>query len=476
MFVWKDDLYDVPISQIKKEIYSTSYNGIVFVEHDWKQLKKSMEWYERQCNLCGYNQEVILREINLKRLAGSNMSPFTREQQLYLSSHVRSPIEEVPVKAVDNISYLSIYEKFNRRIPYIIGIDPAEGLSEDNNAMIVINPFTYKVVAEYKCPYISPKEFANFIVKMMDDKCPRSLLVIESNRGRELIQRISDTHYRNRIWYDADRMNQLLSEKTDKYGGIPNSVLNRKVQGFVTSTKSRNLLFGCLENMVMENIDCIYSEHLVNEILTLIRKPTGKIEAAPGEHDDCVMAYLIGLYVYLNASNLEEFGVSRRMRSPDEEHVREKEDERSYRARVRSQMSEIPEQYRGIFEDFLKERDPLRDARDYAAEMAQAQEQEDFLRNKYDPRYRGATGSFQGEDEISFDRQIYDAEEEPKVGMPFMHMGGRQRLYNKEEDYGYDVGPVDLLSQAERDSFEMGIFRGNFREDPENQFDPDDWV
>lgn len=489
MFMWNDRLFDEPIERLKKEIYSTNYNGIVYVEHTWQQLKRSVEWYERQCNLCSYNQEVILREINLQRLAGSSMSPFSREQQLYLSSHIRKPKEEIDIHTDDTLSTIELYEKFDRRVPYIIGIDPAEGLSEDNNAMVIINPFTYNVAAEYKCPYISPKDFSKMVVSFMDRYCPHALLVVESNRGREFLQRISDSHYRSRIWYDRDRMNQLLSEKTDKYGGIPNSVLSRKVQGFVTGPKSRNLLFGCLESMVMEHIDAIFSKNLVNEMLTLIRKPnTGKIEAAPGEHDDTVMAYLIALYVYLNASNLEEFGISRRMRRPGEEVEKTVETEDMYRSRVKGALDSIPEEYRGIFEDFVRERNQVTDARQYAKELRKAEQaQRDF--------YIGRRSMGVDDDEIALDKFMgRDAREkapEPTLGMQYYQMGrnlqGAQYRSPFDEDETILTGDIpDSFSEQDRASFEQGIFNMNHHssdidpygndDDDRYHFDPDDWV
>ena len=476
MMVWDDHMFDEPISQLKAQLKSTNYNGVMFIEHTWKQLKKSMAWYEFQCNLCGYDQEVILREINLQRLAGSSLSPFTREQQLYLSSHKHRPIERIPVKTLDTISYLDIYEKFDKRIPYIFGIDPAEGLQEDNNALIVINPFTYKIAAEYKCPYISPKDFAAFLVDFMMTRCPRALLVVEANRGRELLQRLSDSPFQNRVWYDADRMNHLLSEKHDAYGGIPNSVLTRKTQGFITGPKSRSLLFGLLERMVMENIDCIFSENLVNECLTLIRKPTGRIEAAPKEHDDCVMAYLIGLYVYLNASNLEEFGVSRRMRQPDEPAVQVKESEEEFRSRVRNAIPNIPDQYRGIFADFLAERDPIQDARDYEKEIRQQQYEQDMFERRNRSMMQ-TINPLMDSDEIPFEAQGFDTTQ-PRYMQGYRPMGYQHQTYNRD-DGGYLTGSMpggDHLSEAERDAYEREIFNLNFQDVDQPLFNPEDYV
>ena len=475
MFVWNDKYYDTPIDELKAEIYSTRWNSIVFVEFNWQQLKRDMAWFERQCNLVAYNQEIILREVLLQRLAGSSLSPFTREQQLYLSSHKRKPIDEIDVRAKDVMSTVYLYEKFDRRVPYIIGVDPADGLAEDNNAMVIINPFTLKVAAEYKSPYIAPKDFSNFIVQFMDRNCPSALLVVEANRGRGLLERLSETHYRHRIWYDKDRMNHLLSEKTDKYGGIPQSTLARKVQGFVTGTHSRRLLFACLEEMVMENIDCIFTENLVNEILTLVRKPpTNKIEAAAGEHDDTVMAYLIALYVYLNATNLDEYGISRKMRAPGQEVEPEVETEREYRDRVRDSLGSIPEKYRSIFQEFIDERDPIRDAHDYAREIRQASAME---RRGMVPGVQGDYSMY-GDDEMSFDQSVELRKKEPqKLGMPFYQMGQNHRTYNGgDRDFVISDGP-DIFTEEDRIRFEQSIFRGNYdRRDDEMPFNIDDYV
>lgn len=467
MFVWNDRYYDEPISKIRKEVQSTRYNGFVFIEYSWKQLKKSMEWYEQQCNICAYNQEMILREINLERLAGSSQSPFTREQQLYLSSHKRKPISEVDVKAQDTLSICYIYEKMDRRIPYIIGIDPSDGLSEDNNAMIVINPLTYKVAAEYKCPYISPKNFSKFICDFMDRYCPHALIVVEANRGRDLLQRLTDSHYASRVWYDKDRMNQLLTTKTDQYGGIPQSTLARKVQGFVTGPKSRNYLFATLENMVMENIDCIYTENLVNEILTLIRKPTtGKIEAAQGEHDDCVMAYLIALYVYFNASNLGEFGISRHMRAPGSTIDPEVETEKDYRSRVRSSIAAIPDKYKGIFEDYLNERDPIKDAHQYAREIAQAQAQEKVRASRPFNVQNDGMESFEGK-----------GKKKGKNALPGYHSMGYQHMNQyapeeSEDEFSIGDDVTDIMDDDEYESFQRQVLASNFRSPEPSPFQP----
>lgn len=462
MFIWDDSMYDISLDLIKKEIHSPKYNGIVFIEHDWKMLKKDVHWYEQQCNLCSYNQEVILREILLQRLNGSSMSPFTREQQLYLSSHKRPPKDKIDIVNEDTISTIYLYEKLKRRIPYIIAIDPAPGLGEDNNAMVIINPRTRKVAAEYKTPYISSKMMCDTVVNLMDQFCPQGLIVVEANRGHGLMERFMETHYAHRVWYDPDRLNALLTVKTDKYGGMPRSTMTRKVQGFVTGTKSRNLLFQLLENLVNESIDLIYTENLVNEILTLIRKPTGKIEAAQSEHDDTVMAYLIGMYVLMNASNLEEYGLRRwEIDMEDLRQEMRKETEAEYRDRVKAALPMLDEKYRGIFEDFVAARDPIRDSREFARKRDEAQ--------KSGPQFMYRS-TMRDDGMVGFDEEEGMVESTRVIDRHTAFHGEPKQSADQEDEPFLNDG----FTAEDRAAFEDSIFGSNYDSTP--TFNPSDWV
>ena len=124
MLKWTDKMFDQPIDQIKKIINSPAYNRMIFIEHSWQQLKKSVEWYETQCSLVSYNLEVIMREIDLKRIHGSSNSPFKRNDLLYLMNHKKEPIEQVDYSK--NLCYINIYEKLRLNKVYILTIDPSE--------------------------------------------------------------------------------------------------------------------------------------------------------------------------------------------------------------------------------------------------------------------------------------------------------------------------------------------------------------
>lgn len=449
MLKWKDTMFDTPIEELKKALYSPAYNGIVFVEHNWKQLKRTMAWYEKQCNLVGYKQEVILREIELKRLHGSSLSPFTRDQQLYLASHVREPIMTVDLS--DCLAPIEIYEQLHRNYPYILGIDPSDGIGEDNNAFTLVNPYTLKPAAEFRCSYISPKKFFKMIVAFMDRYCPMCCIVIESNRGREMLQYFSDSRYRRQIWIDEDKLNQVLSVKTDKYGGVRQESLARKVQGLTTTGKTRDQMYNMLIEFVNEYIENLYSKYLVEDILNLIRKPNnGRIEAGPGMHDDNVMSFLFTIFVYRFAKNLYKYGIIPGAESP-EAKAKRVETRDDIKRKIASVMGNLPEEYRELFQDYLDERDDLQDAREYAQQVNQEQRRFD----------RFAAATLFDEDDNPFDPDKIEAE----------------RQKNLEQGY-YNYGPPgignDIPTDYDQEAFEKSIFDLNFQQNQE--FNIDDYI
>ncbi len=459
MLKWDDHMLDTPIDELIKIVRSPAYNGVVFVEHSWQQLKKPMAWYEKQCNLVGYKQEVILREIELKRLRGSSLSPFSREQQLYLASHVRKPKQSVDLTKI--LSPFQIYEDLHRNYPYILSIDPADGLGEDNNAVTLINPYTQRAAMEFKCSYISQKELYEVCSNFMDRFCPMAMVVIENNKGREVIQRFVDSKYRQNLWIDEDKLNQLLTQATDKYGGIKQQAAARKAQGLNTNPHTRKLMMQILEMMVNERIEDLYTDYIVSDILNLIRKPTtGKVEAGPGLHDDNIMSYLIGLCVYFNANNLEKWGIRRGMMDPNDrpraEDIPEAEQVKAIKRKIASAIDVIPEEYRDIFQSVLDSKDELQEARHVSSQIArEKQEQDAILRRLLNP----------GDDEVNpFSDEAIDEDRRRQLD---------KGLYN----FGPPGVGSDIPTEGDRSAFERQIFDLNFHEDSEQGgFNIDDWV
>lgn len=359
--IWEDKYLDMPINKLQGIIHGNKRNGFVYVEHTWKQLKKTERWYQRQCELVGYDQNTIAREIDLKRITGNEQNPLKKEHQSYISQNTEKPIARIDYSK--NLCPFYLYENLHREIPYIIIIDPAEGLGEDhdNNALIALNPYTLKTAIEYKSPFVTQPDLFVMLDKLLMNHIPRSLIIVENNKGRELINIIEKSAWVANMWYDQEKINEKIVSVTDEYGEAQKAAHLRRAWGFNTSPKSRPLLFSTLDVLVEEFIETLCTDFVAKDVLGLIKKPTGRIEAGKGEHDDCLMAKLIGHYVYNNA-NLEEWGIVRGAKAPVIDDKPKTEEENL--AELRKMLPNLPEDIRKLITQSM-EKNPITAANNY---------------------------------------------------------------------------------------------------------------
>lgn len=369
MVKWEERFFDEDINKFKKTVCDSEHNRVVFVEHSWQQLKKTMKWYEKQCGLLDGKPEDILREIGLQRISGSSNSPFSRETLIYLTRNKRQPIESIDIS--DNYSPIYFYEKINRTYPYIMSIDPAQALLQDRTAMVLINPYTLRVAAEFRSPSTAFPKFLKMIVKFLDEYCPKSMIVVENNRGHELLSMLEETKYRYQVWFNEDSFGKLEPERINKYGVHERAAIMRRYSGFTTDSHTRPMLFKILESMVEDRIDDLYTEFIVEEINSLILKTPTRIEHAPGKHDDVLFAYLIGLCVYFNASNLEDYGIKRGMKEPT---ITGNEDPQVLTQKMVGLMSKLPDDYKAMFLKAI-DKDPVAESEKYASQVQNASRQ-----------------------------------------------------------------------------------------------------
>lgn len=372
MLKWDDHMLDEPIDKLRKIINGPSYNRFVFVEHSWQQLKLPMEWYEEQCGLVSFDLETIMREIELKRIHGSNQSPFKREDLMYIMNHQKKPIDQVDYSK--NLCPIKIYQKLRLNKPYIMAIDPSEGLAADNNAMTLIDPVTQEPVAEFESPYISQPDFCRLLVKFLDDRCPKSMIIIENNKGRELINCFLETRYKYQVYYDDGKLLDKVVDKHDLRGQLVKEAYERRAYGISTTKANRWQYYGILENLMEERKNILVTPNLVRDICGLIRKPSGKVEAGPKAHDDSIMSYLIGLYVFYNAEyeKLQEYGISRGMTDDYSDYDEEtgKLTEEGTLNKLKNLLPSLPENMKQVVLAALRRKDPVTEANHYYQEVA----------------------------------------------------------------------------------------------------------
>lgn len=87
--------------------------------------------------------------------------------------------------------------------------------------------------------------------------------------------------------------------------GYPNQYVRRRDEGgaagwklgFLTTSATRPVILAGLVEVVREHVDWLEDRDTIEELMSFVRSSRGRMEAAGGAHDDCVMALAIGYYV-----------------------------------------------------------------------------------------------------------------------------------------------------------------------------------
>lgn len=309
-YKWTNNFYDMDINKVKEIIKLNSKTKIVYIEYPYYLLGKDREWYLNQCSVLLGDKIAIKREILLKRIHGSSLSPYSAEDLDALDGKRGSIKSQI---FVNGLFAIDLYDEINIEIPYLLGLDISDGYGQDATAMVIVDPFTLKNVGEFKSPYMSPTQLEEFVFTVMTKHFPRGILIPERNRGAALISAILEKKHlfpiRRRLYF-TKKDDMDTESKLDRKGFMVKQALDRKKYGVWTGAKSREEMFKILELFIRTKKDCIVLNGLIDEIMTLVVK-NGKIQAMSEHHDDIVMAYLMALYVWYYANNLHLFGLDK---------------------------------------------------------------------------------------------------------------------------------------------------------------------
>lgn len=295
---------------VKKELKADNHSGIAYIEYSYQQIGLSQAWFEDISNQIG-NKMTVRREILLQRLRGSSASPYDRDRIEQIIEMSKKPIKTIMLKKYYR---LDVYEDLNRGLPYIVGVDCSSGTVSDNNAITIIHPYTLLPVAELECSFVGIPDFEDVLRELVRKHIPRAILCIErNNTGIGIIQHLLRSDIAGRIYFDKDK--ELAEERMKELEHESESMLKAKAKldtyyGVWTGPQSRPIMFGILANRVQDFPGDFITQNITRDISKLVMKG-GKIQAASGWHDDSIMSYLIGMYVYTYGNNLEAFGLNK---------------------------------------------------------------------------------------------------------------------------------------------------------------------
>ena len=360
---FSESLYDMDIEKAKEVISTNSAIDVVYIEFSYIQLGKDEKWFVNTAKKVSNDKIKIRREILLKRIRGSNTSPFEAEDLEEISASQKEPIEEY---YVNEIYPVYIYERINPSIPYIVGVDVASGKVGDYCAVTIIDPYTVRPVADFRSNIQNTVKLKSFLVSLVSKLIPRAIVTIENNSmGTAVIDMLKLSSIAQNLYFDNNKyFVPDATTKMDAKGFAMLEAKNARCYGINTNSKTRAMMINILFDRVQNYKSDFVTKFVIGDLMSLVRTPLGRVEAAKGAHDDSIMSYLIGLYTLFNGSNLSRYGFVRGQVAPEPDKPKSRQE----------YFAELPDDVQEFFKDAMG----MRTGEEYDAE---ARELSDRLRN-----------------------------------------------------------------------------------------------
>jgi hypothetical protein len=151
---------------------------------------------------------------------------------------------------------------------YVMGVDPAGGGSSGDYAVAqVIDGGSGMQCAELR-GHLPPRELAARVAELGREYNRAFVAVERNNHGHAVIAHL-----------EAERYTELYEQ-----GGKA---------GWLTSAASRPVMLESFATVLAKQRELFSSRRLLTECRSFVRRPDGSAAAAPGAHDDCIMAMAI---------------------------------------------------------------------------------------------------------------------------------------------------------------------------------------
>jgi len=250
---------------------STSLTPFVIHWKDIPELADDPYWYKGICDLFDNDPRKIEQELELKFLSteGSFFSEITSAK---LQDGVKKPIEKFHIFNGE----IWTWQEPNRKQFYLTGVDTAPEHGHDKSAIVVFDYETMEQVWEFsaKC---SVTDFIK-VVMLACTKYPGQVIIESNSYGNHVVEAM----------YRSEHAPMVYKEKRG---------LNTIVPGLSTNAKTRPLMVDSLYSFVTDFPEIVKSQRLALELIGLITKPNGKVEADLGCRDDLAIATSLCTYV-----------------------------------------------------------------------------------------------------------------------------------------------------------------------------------
>lgn len=258
-------------------VFANSGNDIFHpFEIHWKmipELANDPEWYSTQCRLAGGDIRKIQQELDLKFISTSGS---------FLDEPTITKLQDIDIRPIEKMKIFGgecwTFERPQRDHFYIMGVDTAPEHGTDKSAITVWDYQSLDQVWEYqtKCQII---DFIR-VVKMACSLYP-GLCVVEITGG-----------YGNQVLESLERSEYLSMVYKQKRGEA-----KKVYPGLSTDIHTRPLIIESLYSYITELPNIVKSKRLALELIGLVNKKGGRVEADTGCTDDLCLSAAIAFYV-----------------------------------------------------------------------------------------------------------------------------------------------------------------------------------
>jgi hypothetical protein len=263
--------YTRAVSRVTEDIFGAFKP---FVIH-WKmveELSNDPNWYKVQCEMFDHDIRKIDQELELKFLPAGG-SFFDEKTCVALQNGSMEPIEIMKLFNGE----IWVFEKAVEGKFYIIGVDTAAEYGSDNSAITIWDYETLNQVWEYqgKLPVKDFEKVVRFACSQYPGTC-----VIESTGG-----------YGNQVVEGLDGSPHASMLYREKHGE------KQTRPGLTTSAKTRPLMIDALYDYITKFPEIVKSKRIALELIGLVTKASGKVEADSECRDDLALTFAMIGYV-----------------------------------------------------------------------------------------------------------------------------------------------------------------------------------
>jgi len=249
-------------------------------------------------------EQMMWRRYAIRNLCGNDINKFRQEypstpEEAFIMSgtpffdvekvrerlnvveapHYRGMFTEMGNFYESEEGYVKIWEKPVRDHVYTLSADTA-GDGSDWFRAYVIDKASGRIVANYSAQtdeglFVVQLYFLGYYYNM-------AMIAPETNFSTYPVMKLQEMGYPN--LYVREQVDTYMKRTQRKFG-------------FKTTSLTRPLILDNFAEIFKEQPEIITDAELLKEMLSFVKNDKGRPEAAPGSHDDCVMAAAIGYYV-----------------------------------------------------------------------------------------------------------------------------------------------------------------------------------